>query len=66
MPSQKKKNTSKYKIKFKTKPWITPGLQKPVAVKNKLLKKLFTSKNPMRIYIVIMSTKNTGICYPHF
>ena len=28
---------SKYKLKFKSKPWITLGLQKSVSVKNKLL-----------------------------
>ena len=48
MPSQRKnkKNTSKYKIQFKTKPWITPGLQKPVAVKNKLLKNYSPQRTP--------------------
>ena len=60
------KKTSKYKLKFKTNPWITPGLQKSIAVENKLLKKLFTSKNLIRNYIVTLSTKNTGICYPLF
>ena len=59
-------NINKYKLTFKTKSWITPGLQKSIAVKDKLLKKLFTFRNPIRNYIVIMSTKNTEICYPHF
>ena len=31
------KRISKYKLKFKTKPWITPGLQKSISIKNKLL-----------------------------
>ena len=31
------KKTNKYKLKFKSKPWITPGLQKSISVKNKLL-----------------------------
>ena len=31
------KKTNKYKLKFKSKPWITPGLQKSFSVKNKLL-----------------------------
>ena len=57
------KKTSKYKLKFKTKPWITPGLQKSVAFKNKLLKNSFASKNPIRNYVVIMTTKITGIRY---
>ena len=30
------KKTNKYKLKFKSKPWITPGLQKSISVKNKL------------------------------
>ena len=33
------KKISKYKLKFKTKPWITFGIQKSISVKNKLLKK---------------------------
>ena len=33
------KRTNKYKLKFKYKPWITLDLQKPISVKNKLLKK---------------------------
>ena len=32
------KRINKYKIKFKSKPWITLGLQKSISVKNKLLK----------------------------
>ena len=31
------KKISKYKLKFKSKPWITPGLQKSISVKNKFL-----------------------------
>ena len=31
------KITNKYKLKFKSKPWITTGLQKSVSVKYKLL-----------------------------
>ena len=31
------KKISKYKLKFKWKPWITPGLQKSISVKNKFL-----------------------------
>ena len=40
------KKNSKYKLKFKTKPWITPGLQKSVAIKTKLLKKFIHLKEP--------------------
>ena len=28
----------KYKLKFKKKLWITPALQKPISIKNNLLK----------------------------
>ena len=31
------KRLSKYKLKFKTKPWITMALQKSISIKNKLL-----------------------------
>ena len=40
------KNFSKCKLKFKNKPWITPGLQKSIAVKSKLLKKFIHLKEP--------------------
>ena len=32
------KNVNKYKLKFKTKPWITPGLQKSISIENNALK----------------------------
>ena len=31
------KKTNKYKLKSKSEPWITPGLQKSISVKNKVL-----------------------------
>ena len=31
---------------FKTKPWITPALQKPISIKNNLLKKFIAAKYP--------------------
>ena len=34
------KKVDKYKLKFKTKPWITPALQKSISFKNKLRKNL--------------------------
>ena len=37
---------SKYKLKFKTKPCITLGIQKSISVKNKLLKKFINKKDP--------------------
>ena len=39
------KKFSKYKLKFKTKPWITPALQKSISIKNNLLKKFITAKD---------------------
>ena len=40
------KRVNKYKLRFKTKPWITPALQKSVSVKNSLLNKFIKSKDP--------------------
>ena len=40
------KKISKYKFKFKRKPWITFGIQKSISVENKLLKKFINKKNP--------------------
>ena len=34
------------KLRFKTKPWITPALQKSIPVKISLLKKFIKSKDP--------------------
>ena len=38
---------NKYKLKFKSKPWITPGLQKPIFLKNKLLTNFINKKDPI-------------------
>ena len=40
------KKVNKYKLKFKTKPWITPALQKSISIKNNLLIKFITIKDP--------------------
>ena len=40
------KRVKKYKLRFKTKPWITPTLQKSISVKNSLLNKFIKSKDP--------------------
>ena len=37
---------NKYKLKFKSKTWITLGLQNSISVKNKLLKS-FINKDPL-------------------
>ena len=40
------KRINKYKLKFKSKPWITLGLQKSMSAKNKLLKNFINKKDP--------------------
>ena len=40
------KKVNKYKLKFKTQPWITPALQKSISIKYNLLKKFVTAKDP--------------------
>ena len=40
------KESSKYKLKFENKTWMTPCLQKSITVKNKLLKKFIHLKEP--------------------
>ena len=44
------KKLIKQKLKFKTKPWITHGLQRSVSIKNKLLTKFIKLKEPMLKY----------------
>ena len=41
------KRVKKYKLKFKSKPRITLGLQKSISVKNKLLINLINKKDPI-------------------
>ena len=41
------KRVKKYKLKFKSKPWITLGLQKSISVKNKLLSNFTNKKDPI-------------------
>ena len=41
------KRINKYKLKFKSKPWITLGLQKLVSVKSKLLTNFINKKDPV-------------------
>ena len=48
------KRINKYKLKFKSKPWITLGLQKSVSVKNKFLTNFINKKDPV--------LKNIEIC----
>ena len=41
------KRINKYKLKFRSKPWITLGLQKSIPAKNKLLKNFINKKDPV-------------------
>ena len=41
------KKISKYRLKFKTKPWIT-ALQKSISIKNALFKRYITLKSPIK------------------
>ena len=40
------KKLSKNKLKFKDKPWITPGLQKSITIENQSLSKFIKLKDP--------------------
>ena len=42
------KRVNKYKLRFKTKPWINPALQKSISVKKSLLNKFIESKEPSK------------------
>ena len=46
------KRVNKYKIKFKSKPWITPAIQKSISVKNNWLKIFINSKDPQTKEII--------------
>ena len=39
------KRINKYKLKFKSKFWITTAIQKSITVKNKVLKRFINAKN---------------------
>ena len=60
------KKVNKYKLKFKTKPWITPALQIPISFKNNLLKKLLTAKDPQKKKKIIRNIKTTETCFLQF
>ena len=52
------KKICKYKLKFKTKPWITPGLQKSISTKNKLLTKYIKMKDHEKKFELHNNYKN--------
>ena len=41
------KRVKKYKVKFRSRPWITLGLQKSISVKKKLLANFINKKDPI-------------------
>ena len=41
------KRIDKYKVRFKSKPWINLGLQKSVSLKNKVLTKFINTMDPI-------------------
>ena len=41
------KRINKYKLRFKSKPWVTLGLQKSISVKNKLVTNFINKKDPI-------------------
>ena len=41
------KKINKYKLKFRSKPWITSGFRKSIFVKNKLLTNFISKKDPI-------------------
>ena len=47
----------KYKLKFKSKTWITLGLQKSISVKNKLLTNIINKKDPIYKRNIAQTTK---------
>ena len=42
------KKISKYKLQFKTKPWITPALQESISIKNALFEGNIKLKSPVK------------------
>ena len=57
------KRVNKYKLRFKTKPWITPVLLKSISVKNSLLNKFKNSKDSQAKEHIILNIRFTEICY---
>ena len=59
------KKTAKYKLKFRTKPWITPALQKSISIKKKSLKIILKRKTYLRKMNFIIIIKSTEILPLH-
>ena len=60
------KKLSKNKLKFKDKPWIIPGLQKSISIKNQFLSKFIKLEDPNKKRKPIYDTSNTEIFYQHY
>ena len=60
------KKDNKYKLKFKTKLWITPVLQKSISIENNLLKKFIPAKDPQIKKDIIKNIKTAETCYLQF
>ena len=63
------KRITKYKLKFRTNPWITPAFQKPIFIKNNIFKNYIKTKditqknelhNKYKIYRNLISTLMKG------
>ena len=48
---------------FKSKPWITPAIQKSITFKNNLLKRFINAKDLQTKKLFIGNIKITKICY---
>ena len=59
------KKISKYKLKFKTKPWITAALQKSISIKNSVFKKCIKLKSPVKKMKYTNKTNTTEIFFQH-
>ena len=57
------KRIDKLKLRFKSKPLITLGLQKSILVRNKLLTKFINTKDPI-LRKLTLNTKTGETCFP--
>ena len=58
------RSINKYKLKFKSYPWITLGLRKLISVKNKLLTNFINKKDSILKEKFTLTTKNIGTYSP--
>ena len=52
------KKLNRYKLKFRSKPWITTGLQKSIPLKNKFLTNFIKEKDPVKKAELHLQYKN--------